>query len=131
MLIEVERLQSLVRDIFLAEGCANAESERIALYLVRSNLAGHDSHGVIRVPRYVGWIREGVLVPNRTPTIVAESDSFAVIDAGTASARPPAPRPSTSGSARPSGMGWRSWLCAIPATSGGSASGQSGRPHPG
>lgn len=82
MLIEVERLQSLVRDIFRAEGCTGAESERIALYLVRSNLAGHDSHGVIRVPRYVGWLREGVLVPNQTPAIVSESESFAVLDAG-------------------------------------------------
>ena len=82
MLIEAARLQILVRDIFLAEGCGDAESERIALYLVRSNLTGHDSHGVIRVPRYVGWLREGVLVANQTPTIVAESDAFAVVDAG-------------------------------------------------
>src|SRR5690242_9084362 len=82
MLIEAERLQSLVRDIFRAAGCTDAESERIALYLVRSNLAGHDSHGVIRVPRYVAWLREGVLVANRTPEIVVESDAFAVLDAG-------------------------------------------------
>src|SRR4051812_8685924 len=82
MLIEADRLRTLVRDIFLAEGCAEAESERIALYLVRSNLTGHDSHGVIRVPRYVGWLREGVLVANQRPTIVMESDAFAVVDAG-------------------------------------------------
>src|SRR3954452_15699135 len=82
MLIEADRLRTLVRDIFLAEGCAEAESERIALYLVRSNLTGHDSHGVIRVPRYVGWLRDGILVANRTPTIVTESDAFAVVDAG-------------------------------------------------
>lgn len=82
MLIEAERLQSLVRDIFRAEGCADAESELIALYLVRSNLAGHDSHGVIRVPRYVGWLREGVLVANQTPVLVSESEAFAVLDAG-------------------------------------------------
>src|SRR3954451_25453997 len=82
MLIEADRLRTLVRGIFLAEGCAEAESERIALYLVRSNLTGHDSHGVIRVPRYVGWLRDGILVANPTATIVTESDAFAVVDAG-------------------------------------------------
>src|SRR3954454_6430215 len=82
MLIEADRLRTLVRDIFRAEGCADAESERIALYLVRSNLAGHDSHGVIRVPRYVGWLREGVLVANQTPVLVSESEAVAVLDAG-------------------------------------------------
>ena len=52
MLIRADDLTRLVHDIFHAEGCSEAESGRIALYLVRA-LTGHDSHGVIRVPRYV------------------------------------------------------------------------------
>ena len=82
MLIETDILQSFVADIFRQEGCPTEESERIALYLVRSNLAGHDSHGVIRVPRYVRWLREGHLVPGRVPTVVSDSESFALLDAG-------------------------------------------------
>ena len=80
MLIKAERLERLVRDIFVAENCSVAESERIARYLVRSNLHGHDSHGVIRVPRYVGWLRTGVVERDRTLEVVTESDAFAVVD---------------------------------------------------
>ncbi len=80
MLIDAEPLQALVRDIFQAEGCSEAESERIALYLVRANLTGHDSHGVIRVPRYVQWLRDGEFVANQSAEIVSETESTAVVD---------------------------------------------------
>jgi uncharacterized oxidoreductase len=80
MLIKADVLQSLVRDIFRAEGCSEAESGRIALYLVRANLTGHDSHGVIRVPRYVAWERSGEFVKNQTAEVVTENDSLAVVD---------------------------------------------------
>ncbi|MDQ4061333.1 MAG: Ldh family oxidoreductase, partial [Pseudomonadota bacterium] len=80
MLIGAERLERLVRDIFQAEGSSAEESARIALYLVRANLAGHDSHGVIRVPRYVDWKRDGLIVPNQSLEVVTETDSLAVAD---------------------------------------------------
>lgn len=80
--IDAERLEDLVREIFLSEDCSPEESARIALYLVRSNLTGHDSHGVIRVPRYVGWLREGATVRGRILDIVSQSGSLAVADGG-------------------------------------------------
>ena len=80
MLIRADDLTRLVHDIFHAEGCSEAESGRIALYLVRANLTGHDSHGVIRVPRYVAWERSGEFVKNQTAEVVTENDSFAVVD---------------------------------------------------
>ena len=45
-----------------------------------ANLTGHDSHGVIRVPRYVAWERAGEFVKNQTAEVVTENDSFAVVD---------------------------------------------------
>jgi uncharacterized oxidoreductase len=80
MLIRADDLTRLVHDIFHAEGCSDAESGRIALYLVRANLSGHDSHGVIRVPRYVAWERSGEFVKNQTAEIVTENDAMAVVD---------------------------------------------------
>ena len=80
VLIKADRLENLVREIFLAEACSEAESARIGKYLVRSNLHGHDSHGVIRVPRYVSWLRQGFLERDRTLEIVTESDAFVVVD---------------------------------------------------
>lgn len=82
MRIRSENLQALIRDIFLALGVAEEESARIALYLVRSNLNGHDSHGVIRAPRYVMRLRAGEVVAGGTPTIVSDNGALTVIDGG-------------------------------------------------
>lgn len=80
MLVPVEPLQDLVKETFIAAGCRPGEGRRIAKYLIRANLAGHDSHGVIRVPRYLAWKEQGMVVANRKLAIVNESDSFAVVD---------------------------------------------------
>lgn len=80
MIVQSEALRSLVRKIFEASGCSPEESARIARYLVISNLTGHDSHGVIRVPRYVSLAREGKVLADRKITIVQDNDAMAVVD---------------------------------------------------
>jgi hydroxycarboxylate dehydrogenase B len=80
LLVSPPRLQRLVSDIFAAAGCSPAEHERIAHYLVEANLVGHDSHGVIRVPSYVDWLRAGKVLANQELTIVFENDALAVVD---------------------------------------------------
>lgn len=80
MLIDAEALRTLIRATFERVGCAPDEGQRIAHYLVESNLTGHDSHGVIRVPRYVHWVREGHVVPNQHIDVVTDGDGIAVID---------------------------------------------------
>ncbi len=80
MLIAAAPLEGLVRDIFHAEGCSAAESARIAQYLVRANLTGHDSHGVVRVPRYVTAKRAGTVVADRRLAIITENEAMAVVD---------------------------------------------------
>lgn len=82
MTIAVEPLRQLVAEIFLHAGCPPDEAERVAHYLVEANLTGHDSHGVIRVPRYVAWIEEGRLVPGRHVEVVLETPVIAVLDGG-------------------------------------------------
>ena len=82
MLIGAEGLEAFVRDLFIREGCSATEGARIGRYLVAANLTGHDSHGVIRVPRYVGWLRDGDVVADRTPEIVTDGGAFALVDAG-------------------------------------------------
>ena len=78
--IPVDALTALVRDVFLAAGCDGAESNRIATHLVGANLAGHDSHGVVRVPRYVEWLEAGFVVKGQTAEVVTDGGSFAVLD---------------------------------------------------
>ena len=78
--VPVEALRDLVAAIFRAAGCDPAEAGRVAHHLVSANLAGHDSHGVIRVPRYVQWLQDGLVRAGQTPTVVAESATHAVVD---------------------------------------------------
>jgi hydroxycarboxylate dehydrogenase B len=73
-------LSAFVRDIFAQSGCSAAESERIGKYLVSANLTGHDSHGVARVPRYLSWKREGVVVADQTVKVLRETPVIAVLD---------------------------------------------------
>jgi uncharacterized oxidoreductase len=78
--IEADRLQGLVGDIFNAAGCSRTEAERIARYLVAANLAGHDSHGVVRVPRYVEMKQDGRVVADQTIEVTVDTPVLAAID---------------------------------------------------
>jgi uncharacterized oxidoreductase len=80
MNIDPRRLEGLVSDIFLAAGCHAAEASHIASHLVEANLAGHDSHGVIRVSAYIDWLRKGHVQTNRRMRIVHETNVLAVVD---------------------------------------------------
>lgn len=80
MNIPAERLKTLTSAIFLAAGCQEAEAGRIGEHLVEANLVGHDSHGVIRIPSYVDWLRAGKVLPNKTLKVVFENDAIAVVD---------------------------------------------------
>jgi uncharacterized oxidoreductase len=78
--VAVEVLTAVVRDIFAAAGCAAAEADRIATDLVGANLTGHDSHGVVRVPLYVKWLRAGWVHPGRSASVVTDGGAFLVLD---------------------------------------------------
>ena len=73
-------LESLARDIFHAAGCDVTEAGRIAAHLVGANLAGHDSHGVVRAPRYVEWLEAGHVIKGQTAEVVTDGGSFVVLD---------------------------------------------------
>ena len=73
-------LIELVTAIMQGAGCNPAEAATIAWRLVDSNLVGHDSHGVLRVGKYLEWMREGWVKANQTPTIVFDSDVIAIVD---------------------------------------------------
>jgi uncharacterized oxidoreductase len=78
--LDAERLERLVADIFAHAESSPEEAHTVARHLVASNLVGHDSHGVIRVSRYVGYWREGKVRANQQATIAFETDSLALVD---------------------------------------------------
>jgi len=79
-LVNAQRLVDFVARIMRSAGSQPDEASTIARRLVDSNLVGHDSHGVLRVAKYLEWVRDGTLKPNMSPTIVFENDTIAIID---------------------------------------------------
>ncbi len=80
MRVAVAPLRRLVSECFARAGCPADEAGRIALYLSKANLTGHDSHGVIRVPRYLEWLEQGRVHAGRHARLVLDTASLAVVD---------------------------------------------------
>ena len=80
MLIQADKLRTLVADILKSKEVRPEEAELVANQLVESNLVGYDSHGVIRVPRYVRAIEGGKININASIKVTRESPSSLTID---------------------------------------------------
>lgn len=80
ILIPAATLEDVVRRVFSAAGCDAPEARRIAHHLLGANLAGHDSHGVVRVPRYIEWLQAGHVLKGRTAGIIADGGAFLLMD---------------------------------------------------
>ena len=79
-IIQAPKLVELTAAIMRAAGCYPDEAATIARRLVDSNLVGHDSHGVLRVAKYLEWVRDGTLKPNTVPTVTFEKELNIVKD---------------------------------------------------
>ncbi|MBP1718267.1 MAG: ybiC, partial [Deltaproteobacteria bacterium] len=75
-----EQLEKIAYHLFCAAGAPEEHSRIVAKHLADNNLAGHDSHGFIRVIQYLQQIKDGLLFPAAKPEIVRESPSTAQID---------------------------------------------------
>jgi hydroxycarboxylate dehydrogenase B len=73
-------LTDFCAEIFQRVGSSPGEARAVAASLVDANLTGHDSHGVLRVPRYVDWVRSGDTVPNQTIARLVDTPVIAVLD---------------------------------------------------
>ena len=78
--IEAAALRCFVATIFAAAGSDAAEAGALAGHLVEANLVGHESHGVIRVAKYMDWLRRGLVHANRHARIVEERGAIVTID---------------------------------------------------
>jgi hydroxycarboxylate dehydrogenase B len=73
-------LERLTQDIFVAHGVPSEDAAWIATMLVRANLRGHDSHGVIRIPQYVANLKRGTLNPRPKLHLVVDTPTVAVLE---------------------------------------------------
>ncbi|MCE9531327.1 MAG: Ldh family oxidoreductase [Planctomycetes bacterium] len=74
--LQSEPLTIFSRSLFVAAGVPADEAEVVSRSLVDSNLCGHDSHGVIRVPQYIGFVREAKLFCNVPLTKLHETPAM-------------------------------------------------------
>jgi hydroxycarboxylate dehydrogenase B len=74
-------LRSFLVGIVSAMGADGDVAVETAEHLVGANLAGHDSHGVLRIVDYVQELDQGVLVPSARGTPLKEAASLLLFDA--------------------------------------------------
>ncbi len=82
MRVPVATLRSLIVDLFVAGGCQAQEAQRIAEHLLAADLAGHPSHGVVRVRRYLDLLAADVVVAGQTVKTISDNDTLVVLDGG-------------------------------------------------
>ena len=66
--------------VFAAAGARPGDARIVGDALVEANLAGHDSHGVMRIPSYVAWMEKGAINVAAEFKVVTETEAFAVVD---------------------------------------------------
>jgi LDH2 family malate/lactate/ureidoglycolate dehydrogenase len=81
VLCDADPLRAFATEVARRMGADAASAAELGRHLVGSNLAGHDSHGVIRIPQYVEDTDRGLLVPSACPVIVREGEVAALVDA--------------------------------------------------
>lgn len=79
--LAAEPLTDLVRSLFEAAGVPPDDAAVVAHSLVGANLCGHDSHGVLRVPQYLDFLRRGTYRPDAPLTILSETAAVVAADA--------------------------------------------------
>lgn len=78
--IAARELELFVHNILLKQGASEIEAADVSSHLVTSNLMGHESHGVIRIPTYIDRIKKGEMVLGSSIEIEKETSNSAVIN---------------------------------------------------
>ena len=75
-----DKLRDFIQQLFERVGSESKEAERIAFYLLQANLTGHDSHGVIRAPYYIDYVKNDQTRTNQSLSVIFQTDSMAIVD---------------------------------------------------
>ncbi len=80
LVFTVDQLRATATTIFRAAGAEIEPTAVLVDHLIDANLAGHDSHGILRIPSYVESMQRGQVQPNAQPTILRETPTSALVD---------------------------------------------------
>ncbi len=79
-IFSAEQLRSVGTKVFLAAGASLEDAEWVSRLLVKANLVGHDSHGVIRIVQYVKAIQKGDINPDAETEVAKETRASALVN---------------------------------------------------
>ena len=65
--ITADKISTIAREVLHAAGASEGHARTVGTHLANANLAGHDSHGFIRIIQYVSNIRQGTSTPRPNP----------------------------------------------------------------
>jgi LDH2 family malate/lactate/ureidoglycolate dehydrogenase len=74
-----EEVYGAVEKIVIAAGTPKENARVVAQLLAGSHLAGHDSHGIQHLPRYIREVRAGEIVANACPELLSQTDATALV----------------------------------------------------
>lgn len=80
MEITPAELRKIARGIIQKTGSTPEEAEIVSDHLVKSNLAGHDSHGVGMIPIYIKNLKAGLLKPNSPVKLIKDLGNILMFD---------------------------------------------------
>ena len=78
--VTAEALQHNIQSILEVTGTPSDLALIVAEALVEANLAGHDSHGVLRLPQYIQAVREGRVHPAARPSLLGRQQATTRVD---------------------------------------------------
>jgi len=80
MAFPAEALRARVSTLYRAVGLPEADAALVADTLVRADLWGHSSHGVMRAPWYLERVRQGVMRPVTDAVRLVDAGAIALVD---------------------------------------------------
>lgn len=80
--LPADLFRAFIPDVFVAAGCERREADLVSDHLVEASLVGHDSHGLLRVPKYLNWLHHDQVVANRHVTPFIDAGACLGLDGG-------------------------------------------------
>jgi LDH2 family malate/lactate/ureidoglycolate dehydrogenase len=78
--VAAEALTRHVAALFVAAGLPGGDADLVADSLVRADLWGHSSHGVMRAAWYLDRLKAGTMTPLTTPARLVDAGAITVLD---------------------------------------------------
>lgn len=78
--LTADRITTICHRLLSAGGAPDQHASIVAEHLADANLTGHDSHGLIRIPQYMGEIKSGRLDPSAEPAVTRDDQAIVQVN---------------------------------------------------